>query len=62
MSSGVVLVSDCSWSFQLYSSEHLQQQIFLLNQQLILLKETNGRLTEVVESGHTHHYKVHTLL
>eukprot|EP00066_Takifugu_rubripes_P024320 XP_011613586.1 PREDICTED: hamartin isoform X4 [Takifugu rubripes] len=49
-------------SLKLCSSEHLQQQIFLLNQQLILLKETNRRLTEVVERGHTHHYKEVSML
>ncbi|XP_070759839.1 TSC complex subunit 1a [Enoplosus armatus] len=42
-------------SLKLCSSEQLQQQIFLLNQQLVLLRETNRGLTEQLEGGETHH-------
>ncbi|KAK2838215.1 hypothetical protein Q5P01_015427 [Channa striata] len=38
-------------SLKLCSSEQLQQQIFLLNQQLVLLRETNRALTEQLEAG-----------
>ncbi|XP_056275054.1 TSC complex subunit 1a isoform X2 [Pseudoliparis swirei] len=41
-------------SLKLCSSEQLQQQIFLLNQQLVLLRETNKALSEHLEGGHTH--------
>ncbi|XP_030579440.1 TSC complex subunit 1a isoform X2 [Archocentrus centrarchus] len=40
-------------SLKLCSSEQLQQQMFLLNQQLVLLKETNGALREQLEGGGT---------
>uniref|UniRef100_UPI0037E721DF TSC complex subunit 1a n=1 Tax=Semicossyphus pulcher TaxID=241346 RepID=UPI0037E721DF len=43
-------------SLKLCSSEQLQQQIFLLNQQLILLRETNRRLTEQLEGGETQNW------
>ncbi|XP_044052066.1 TSC complex subunit 1a [Siniperca chuatsi] len=42
-------------SLKLCSSEQLQQQIFLLNQQLVLLRETNRGLTDQLEAGETHH-------
>ncbi|XP_041793617.1 LOW QUALITY PROTEIN: TSC complex subunit 1a [Chelmon rostratus] len=42
-------------SLKLCSSEQLQQQIFLLNQQLVLLRETNRGLNEQLEGGETHH-------
>uniref|UniRef100_A0AAQ4RU40 TSC complex subunit 1a n=1 Tax=Gasterosteus aculeatus aculeatus TaxID=481459 RepID=A0AAQ4RU40_GASAC len=42
-------------SLKLCSSEQLQQQIFLLNQQLVLLRETNRALCEQLEAGDTHH-------
>ncbi|KAM7390984.1 hypothetical protein PAMP_021704 [Pampus punctatissimus] len=38
-------------SFKLSSSEQLQQQIFMLNQQLVLLRETNRALMEQLEGG-----------
>ncbi|XP_067430549.1 TSC complex subunit 1a isoform X2 [Thunnus thynnus] len=38
-------------SLKLCSSEQLQQQIFMLNQQLVLLRETNRTLTEQLEGG-----------
>ncbi|KAM7415494.1 hypothetical protein PAMA_017820 [Pampus argenteus] len=38
-------------SFKLSSSEQLQQQIFMMNQQLVLLRETNRALTEQLEGG-----------
>ncbi|XP_069001422.1 TSC complex subunit 1a isoform X1 [Embiotoca jacksoni] len=41
-------------SLKLFSSEQLQQQIFLLNQQLVLLRETNRALTEQMEAGQMH--------
>ncbi|KAI3372178.1 hypothetical protein L3Q82_007033 [Scortum barcoo] len=41
-------------SLKLCSSEQLQQQIFLLNQQLVLLRETNRGLIEQLEGGETH--------
>ncbi|XP_068457846.1 TSC complex subunit 1a isoform X2 [Clinocottus analis] len=43
-------------SLKLCSSEQLQQQIFLLNQQLVLLRETNIALRDQQEAGerHTH--------
>ncbi|KAM7018099.1 TSC complex subunit 1a [Tautogolabrus adspersus] len=43
-------------SHKLCSSEQLQQQIFLLNQQLILLRETNRGLTQQVEGGETQNW------
>ncbi|CAF94981.1 unnamed protein product, partial [Tetraodon nigroviridis] len=42
-------------SLKLETSEQLQQHNFLLNQQLIVLKQTNRRLREELE-GHTHRY------
>ncbi|XP_039659198.1 TSC complex subunit 1a isoform X1 [Perca fluviatilis] len=42
-------------SLKLCSSEQLQQQIFLLNQQLILLRETNRALSHQLDGGETHH-------
>ncbi|KAM8885630.1 hamartin-like isoform 2-T2 [Spinachia spinachia] len=42
-------------SLKLCSSEQLQQQIFLLNQQLVLLRETNRGLCEQLEAGDTQH-------
>ncbi|XP_059193721.1 TSC complex subunit 1a isoform X2 [Centropristis striata] len=41
-------------SLKLCSSEQLQQQIFLLNQQLVLLRDTNRALREQLEAGETH--------
>ncbi|XP_041643129.1 TSC complex subunit 1a isoform X2 [Cheilinus undulatus] len=41
-------------SLKLCSSEQLQQQIFLLNQQLVLLREANRGLTEQLDGGETH--------
>ncbi|XP_018548927.1 TSC complex subunit 1a isoform X2 [Lates calcarifer] len=41
-------------SLKLCSSEQLQQQIYLLNQQLVLLRETNRALSEQLEGGETH--------
>ncbi|XP_062418648.1 hamartin-like isoform X2 [Pungitius pungitius] len=41
-------------SLKLCSSEQLQQQIFLLNQQLVLLRDTNRALCEQLEAGDTH--------
>ncbi|XP_036953762.1 TSC complex subunit 1a isoform X4 [Acanthopagrus latus] len=41
-------------SLKLCSSEQLQQQIFLLNQQLVLLRDTNRGLTEQLEGAETH--------
>ncbi|XP_026199200.1 TSC complex subunit 1a isoform X2 [Anabas testudineus] len=41
-------------SLKLCSSEQLQQQIFLLNQQLVLLRETNRALTEQLDGGDDH--------
>ncbi|XP_035021119.1 TSC complex subunit 1a isoform X1 [Hippoglossus stenolepis] len=38
-------------SLKLSSSEQLQQQIFLMNQQLVLLRETNRALTNQLEGG-----------
>lgn len=38
-------------SLKLCSSEQLQQQMFLLNQQLVLLKESNRALREQLEGG-----------
>lgn len=46
-----VSVSLC---LQLCSSEQLQHQIFLLNQQLVLLRETNRALTEQLDGGDDH--------
>ncbi|XP_071370549.1 hamartin-like [Centroberyx affinis] len=40
-------------SLKLSSSEQLQQQIFLMNKQLLLLRETNRVLTEQLERGDT---------
>ncbi|KAF7642324.1 hypothetical protein LDENG_00260180 [Lucifuga dentata] len=42
-------------SVKVSSTEQLQLQIFLLNQQLVLLRETNKVLTEQLEGEHTHH-------
>ncbi|XP_045890723.1 TSC complex subunit 1a isoform X1 [Micropterus dolomieu] len=41
-------------SLKLCSSEQLQQHIFLLDQQLVLLREANRGLTEQLEAGETH--------
>ncbi|XP_049435663.1 TSC complex subunit 1a isoform X2 [Epinephelus fuscoguttatus] len=41
-------------SIKLCSSEQLQQQIFLLNQQLVLMRETNRALSDQLEGGETH--------
>ncbi|XP_073322784.1 TSC complex subunit 1a isoform X2 [Pagrus major] len=41
-------------SLKLCSSEQLQQQIFLLNQQLVLLREANRGLNEQLEGAETH--------
>ncbi|XP_062272844.1 TSC complex subunit 1a isoform X2 [Scomber scombrus] len=38
-------------SLKLCSSEQLQQQIYMLNQQLVLLRETNRTLREQLEAG-----------
>ncbi|XP_022620476.1 hamartin-like [Seriola dumerili] len=43
-------------SLKLCSSEQLQQQIFLLNQQLVLLREANRALTEQLEGGESNHW------
>lgn len=43
---------------QLCSSEQLQQQIFLLNQQLLLLRETNRALSEQLEDRAAHNWTV----
>uniref|UniRef100_A0A3P8U264 TSC complex subunit 1a n=1 Tax=Amphiprion percula TaxID=161767 RepID=A0A3P8U264_AMPPE len=40
-------------SLKLSSSQQLQQQVFLQNQQLVLLRETNRFLTEHLEGGET---------
>uniref|UniRef100_UPI003AAC2C7D hamartin-like n=1 Tax=Centroberyx gerrardi TaxID=166262 RepID=UPI003AAC2C7D len=40
-------------SLKLSSSEQLQQQIFLMNKQLLLLRETNRVLTQQLERGDT---------
>ncbi|XP_026177295.1 TSC complex subunit 1a isoform X2 [Mastacembelus armatus] len=42
-------------SLKLCSSEQLQQQMFVLNQQLVLLRETNRALTEQLEGGAADH-------
>ncbi|KAM4745026.1 LOW QUALITY PROTEIN: TSC complex subunit 1a [Anableps anableps] len=49
-------------SLKLCSSEQLQQQIFLLNQQLILLRETNRALTEQLEEGDPHSWTEEAML
>nr|XP_046242440.1 TSC complex subunit 1a isoform X2 [Scatophagus argus] len=41
-------------SLKLCSSEQLQQHMFMLNQQLVLLRETNRRLMDQLEGGDTH--------
>ncbi|KAK5933175.1 hypothetical protein CgunFtcFv8_004823 [Champsocephalus gunnari] len=41
-------------SLKLCSSEQLQQQIYLLNQQLVLMRETNRALREQLEGGGMH--------
>ncbi|XP_024115925.1 hamartin isoform X2 [Oryzias melastigma] len=43
-------------SLKLCSSEQLQQQIFLLNQQLLLLRETNRALSEQLEDRAAHNW------
>ncbi|XP_041854949.1 TSC complex subunit 1a isoform X2 [Melanotaenia boesemani] len=43
-------------SLKLCSSEQLQQQIFLLNQQLVLLREANRSLSEQLEGGDPHRW------
>ncbi|XP_071328477.1 TSC complex subunit 1a isoform X2 [Trachinotus anak] len=49
-------------SLKLCSSEQLQQQIFLLNQQLVLLRETNRALTEQLEGGESDHWTEASML
>ncbi|XP_013878251.1 TSC complex subunit 1a isoform X2 [Austrofundulus limnaeus] len=49
-------------SLKLCSSEQLQQQIFLLNQQLVLLRETNRALREQLESGDEHSWTEEAML
>ncbi|KAG7217719.1 hypothetical protein INR49_021206 [Caranx melampygus] len=49
-------------SLKLCSSEQLQQQIFLLNQQLVLLREANRALTEHLEGGESDHWTEASML
>nr|XP_054586306.1 TSC complex subunit 1a isoform X1 [Nothobranchius furzeri] len=49
-------------SVKLCSSEQLQQQMFLLNQQLILLRDTNRALQEQLEAGDAHVWTEETML
>ncbi|KAM9360966.1 TSC complex subunit 1a [Symphorus nematophorus] len=49
-------------SLKLCSSEQLQQQMFLLNQQLVLLRETNRGLTEQLDGGETHSWTEASML
>ncbi|XP_047236661.1 TSC complex subunit 1a isoform X2 [Girardinichthys multiradiatus] len=49
-------------SLKLCSSEQLQQQIFLLNQQLILLRETNRALSEQLEEGDPYRWTEEAML
>ncbi|XP_040897943.1 TSC complex subunit 1a isoform X2 [Toxotes jaculatrix] len=49
-------------SLKLCSSEQLQQQIFLLNQQLVLLREANRALTEQLEGGEAEHWTEASML
>ncbi|KAG7489053.1 hamartin-like isoform X1 [Solea senegalensis] len=49
-------------SLKLSSSEQLQQQIFLLNQQLVLLRETNRTLTNQIEGGPGDHWTEASML
>ncbi|XP_028269866.1 hamartin-like isoform X2 [Parambassis ranga] len=49
-------------SLKLCSSEQLQQQMFLLNQQLVLLRETNRALTDQLEGGETQHWTEASML
>ncbi|XP_047184858.1 TSC complex subunit 1a isoform X2 [Scophthalmus maximus] len=49
-------------SLKLSSSEQLQQQIFMLNQQFILLRETNRALTYQLEGGGAERYTEASML
>ncbi|XP_037830887.1 TSC complex subunit 1a isoform X2 [Kryptolebias marmoratus] len=49
-------------SLKLCSSEQLQQQIFLLNQQLVLLRETNRALREQLDAGDEHSWTEKAML
>ncbi|KAM6944501.1 TSC complex subunit 1a isoform 2-T2 [Lycodopsis pacificus] len=49
-------------SLKLCSSEQLQQQIFLLNQQLVLLRETNRAMSEQLDGGETHQHTEASML
>ncbi|XP_075938533.1 LOW QUALITY PROTEIN: TSC complex subunit 1a [Anarhichas minor] len=49
-------------SLKLCSSEQLQQQIFLLNQQLVLLRETNRAMIEQLDGGETHQHTEASML
>ncbi|XP_040010587.1 TSC complex subunit 1a isoform X2 [Xiphias gladius] len=49
-------------SLKLCSSEQLQQQMFLLNQQIVLLRETNRILTEQLEGVETDHWTEASML
>uniref|UniRef100_A0A1A7WKE9 Tuberous sclerosis 1 n=2 Tax=Iconisemion striatum TaxID=60296 RepID=A0A1A7WKE9_9TELE len=49
-------------SIKLCSSEQLQQQMFLLNQQLILLRDTNRALREQLEARDAHIWTEETML
>ncbi|KAK9521940.1 hypothetical protein VZT92_018443 [Zoarces viviparus] len=49
-------------SLKLCSSEQLQQQIFLLNQQLVLLRETNRAMSEQRDGGETHQHTEASML
>ncbi|XP_016886514.1 hamartin-like, partial [Cynoglossus semilaevis] len=45
-------------SLKLSNSEQLEQQVILLNQQLVVLRETNRALTEQLEGGEGKHWTV----
>ncbi|XP_029960819.1 hamartin-like [Salarias fasciatus] len=47
---------------KLSSSEQLQQQIFLMNQQLVLLRETNRALNEQLDTTETHSWTEASML
>ncbi|XP_072243209.1 TSC complex subunit 1a [Leuresthes tenuis] len=49
-------------SLKLCSSEQLQQQIFLLNQRLVLLREANRALSERLEAGGQHSWTEESML
>ncbi|XP_042338281.1 hamartin-like, partial [Plectropomus leopardus] len=49
-------------SVKLCNSEQLQQQMFLLNQQLVLLRETNRALSDQLEAGETHQHTEKSML